>query len=181
MPVRVISFNNLLKYKEKKMNKALSLFEIPHFTKLTDRFIGFDDLFNEMNTAMNTKMDMGFPPYDIYTEEVEVFNQKGKKADLQKETHTFIEFALAGFDKEDLRVKYDDNVLNVYSEYKQSDESECPKKYIKKGIATRSFSITKTISKDLELVGATYKDGCLIIEFKKKEPTVSQSTFVEIK
>lgn len=167
------------------MDKALSLFEIPHFAKLTDRFIGFDDLFSEMNATMNTKMDMGFPPYDIYTEDVDVFKQKGKNADLHKETHTFIKFALAGIKKENIRVSFDDeNILTVYNEKDNSEEEKVTigiRKNIRLGIAQRTFKITKTISKDLELVGASHEDGCLIIEFRKKEPTVVKSSFVEIK
>ena len=164
------------------MNKALSLFEIPHFAKLTDRFIGFDELFDQMNMTMNSKMDMGFPPYDIYTEDVDVFKQKGKNADLHKETHTFIKFALAGIPKDELRVKFEDNVLCVYNEKKETDNPfPNNRKNIRLGIAQRSFSVSKTISKDLELVGATHEDGCLIIEFRKKEPTAVKSSFVEIK
>lgn len=164
------------------MNKALSLFDIPHFSRLTDTFIGFDDLFDSMESAMNTKMDMGFPPYDIYTEDVDVITQKGKSVESHKENHTFIKFALAGIPKDELRVKFEDNVLCVYNEKKETDNPfPNNRKNIRLGIAQRSFSVSKTISKDLELVGAKHEDGCLIIEFKKKEPAVTKSSFVEIK
>lgn len=168
------------------MNKALSLFEIPHFAKLTDRFIGFDELFDQMNMTMNSKMDMSFPPYDIYTEDVPVSikNSKGKNVEEKVENHTFIKFALAGIKKTDIKVQFDENVLTVYNEKDNSEEEKVTngiRKNIRLGIAQRTFKITKTISKDLELVGATHEDGCLIIEFRKKEPTVAQSAFVEIK
>ena len=54
------------------------------------------------------------------------------------------------------------------------------KKYIRKGIAERSFSITKTIDKSLELVGAKYEEGCLIVEFRKKEVKEPESKRIEI-
>lgn len=164
------------------MNKVLSLFDTPHFGKLTDRFIGFDDFFTEMDNVMNAKMDVSFPPYDIYTEDVQVFSQEGKKADVKTENHTFIKFALAGIPKDELRVKFENNILYVYNEKKQN-ENPLPnnRKNIRLGIAQRSFSVTKTISKDLELVGARHEDGCLIIEFRKKEVKKKEPNFIEIK
>ena len=123
--------------------------------------------------SSTSKMET-FPPYDIYTENV------------GKETHTFISFAVAGIKKDDLAVEFKDNVLRVYTEYKHDvadDAKEMEKtgrKYIRKGIAQRSFSITKTIDKSLELVGAKYEDGCLVIEFRKKEVKEPESKRIEI-
>lgn len=158
------------------MNKALSLFENPRFGMLSDSFIGFDDMFRDMDSILTSSFkEVGFPPYDIYTENVD------------KETHTFILFAVAGIKKDDLAVEFKDNILRVYTEYKHDvvdDAKEMEKtgrKYIRKGIAQRSFSITKTIDKSLELVGAKYEDGCLIIEFRKKEVKEPESKRIEIK
>ncbi len=157
------------------MNKALSLFENPRFGMLSDAFIGFDDMFRDMDNILTSSFkEVGFPPYDIYTENV------------GKETHTFISFAVAGIKKDDLAVEFKDNVLRVYTEYKHDvvdDAKEMEKtgrKYIRKGIAQRSFSITKTIDKSLELVGAKYEDGCLVIEFRKKEVKEPESKRIEI-
>ena len=164
------------------MNKGISLFENPRFNFLTDSFIGFDDMFRDMDNILSssTKMET-FPPYDIYTEDVVVENGKN----CQTENHTFIKFAVAGINKDDLAVEFKDNILKVYTEYKKDEDikemEKHNRKYIRKGIAERSFSITKTIDKSLELVGANYNEGCLIIEFKKKEELPEQSTRIEIK
>ena len=150
------------------MNKALSLFDNPRFGFLTDNFIGFDDMFRSMDDILSstTKMET-FPPYDIYV--------KGDR--------TFIKFAVAGIKKDDLAVEFKDNVLRVFTEYKkEADDSKKELvKYIRKGIAERSFSITKTIDKSLEMVGASYEDGCLIIEFKQTEKKEETTSRVEIK
>ena len=157
------------------MNKALSLFENPRFNLLSDSFIGFDDMFRDMDNILSSSFkEVGFPPYDIYTENVD------------KETHTFISFAVAGIKKDDLAVEFKDNVLRVYTEYKKDEDvakdmEKTGRKYIRKGIAQRSFSITKTIDKSLELVGAKYEDGCLIIEFKKQDVKEPETKRVEIK
>lgn len=155
------------------MNKALSLFENPRFGMLSDSFIGFDDMFKDMDNILTSSFkEVGFPPYDIYTQ------------DVDKENHTFIKFAVAGIRKDDLAVEFKDNVLRVYTEYKndeiEKEMEKTNKKYIRKGIAERSFSITKTIDKSLELVGAKYEDGCLVIEFRKKEVKEPESKRIEI-
>ena len=156
------------------MNKALSLFENPRFNMLSDAFIGFDDMFRDMDNILSSSFkEVGFPPYDIYTENV------------GKEAHTFISFAVAGIKKDDLAVEFKDNVLRVYTEYKKDEDvakdmEKVGRKYIRKGIAQRSFSITKTIDKSLELVGAKYEDGCLVIEFRKKEVKEPESKRIEI-
>jgi HSP20 family molecular chaperone IbpA len=155
------------------MNKALSLFENPRFGMLSDAFIGFDDMFKDMDNILTSSFkEVGFPPYDIYTQ------------DVDKENHTFIKFAVAGIRKDDLAVEFKDNVLRVYTEYKddaiEKHMKDTNKKYIRKGIAERSFSITKTIDKSLELVGAKYEEGCLIVEFRKKEVKEPECKRIEI-
>lgn len=158
------------------MNKALSLFDNPRFGFLTDNFIGFDDMFRSMDDILSstTKMET-FPPYDIYVKDV----GKGDVVD----TRTFIKFAVAGIKKEDLAVEFKDNVLKVFTEYKKEadDSKKEAVRYIRKGIAERSFCITKTIDKSLEMVGATYEDGCLIIEFKPTKKKEEETSRVEIK
>lgn len=166
------------------MNKALSLFDNPRFGFLADNFIGFDDMFRNMDDILSSSSKMEtFPPYDIYTEDV-VVDDGDKKH--HNENHTFIKFAVAGIKKDDLAVEFKDNVLRVFTEYKKdltdtSKEMEAVnRKYIRKGIAERSFSITKTIDKSLELVGAKYDDGCLIIEFRLKETKKEEPSRVVI-
>ena len=158
--------------------KDLSLFDFPHFGVLAENFIGFDDLFGRMESALERGMDTSFPPYDIYTEDVVVENGK----DAGTETHTFIKFALAGIPKDDLRVQFKDGILKVYTEKdEQKDPLPNNRKNIRLGIAQRSFCVTKTIDKSLEMVGAKYEDGCLYIEFKQKPaPKAEDLGMIEI-
>lgn len=158
------------------MNKALSLFENPRFGMLSDAFIGFDDMFKDMDNILSSSFkEVGFPPYDIYTKTVYSNDDKNTSG----ETHTFIKFAVAGISKDDIAVEFKDNVLKVFTEYRKDVEKE-EVKYIRKGIAERSFSITKTIDKSLELVGAKYEEGCLIVEFRKKDVKEPETKRIEI-
>lgn len=117
----------------------------------------------------------------------------GDNANTKDEWHTFICFALAGFSKEDVRVVFEDNILSVIGDggrskeeneedekNKDEENKENERKYIRKGIGERRFWVQKTISSDLELVGAKWKDGCLTIEFKPTVKKEKETKFIEI-
>lgn len=141
-------------------------------SNLFNYFVGFDDLFEKIENAMNSTNDCGFPPFDIYTEDVTVDNKT--------ETHTFIKFALAGIRKEDLHVSFNNNILEVYSDKKDHQKEHPTRRLLLSKIAYRSFHISQTISNDLELVSAKYEDGCLIIEFKKIDRSMYHKKEIDI-
>ena len=149
--------------------------------RLLDDFIGFDDFFRDMEQSISSKSQT-FPPYDIYTEDVKIYSEEGNEASCVTENHTFIKFALAGIPKEDVRVKFNNNILNVYNEKDPNMKEILPnnRKNIRLGIAQRNFSVTKTISKDLELVKCKMEDGCLIIEFRNIDQVEKGVEFIEI-
>ena len=139
------------------------------FKPFVNDFIGFENLFNRMNDVFNTETNDSFPPYDIYQENVG-----------QDEWHTFIRIALAGFSKEDIGVKFENNTLTIHDKDVKKEENDPERKYIRKGIGERHFCIQKTISNDLELVGAKWEDGCLTIEFKPINKKETKSEYIEI-
>ena len=153
------------------------------FQPFTNDFIGFEKLFNQMNDVFNSSTKTNnFPPYDIYTENV-IINEDEKNS--HTDVHTFIKFALAGVDKEDVEVSFEDGLLIVQTKeidyQKQYDKmAETDRKYLRKGIADRRFCVEKTISNELEIVGAKWDNGCLIIEFKEKPKVKRESKYIEI-
>ena len=160
----------------------LTLNDRDFFQPFTNDFIGFEKLFNQMNNVFNstTKQD-NFPPYDIYTENTDVGGENEKIT----ENHTFIKFALAGVNKDDVEVSFEDGILTVQTKQidyqKISDEmAKTDRKYLRKGIADRRFCVEKTISDDLDIVGAKWDNGCLIIEFKPKPKLQKESKYIEI-
>lgn len=146
------------------------------FKPFVNDFIGFESLFNQMNDVFNSASNdtNNFPPFDIYQENTIIENDK----DVHNEWHTFIRIALAGFSKDEIGVKFDKNILTISDKEIKKDLPE--RKYIRKGIAERHFCIQKTISNDLELIGAKWEDGCLIIEFKPKDEKEKESQYIEI-
>lgn len=145
------------------------------FKPFVNDFIGFENLFNRMNDVFNTETNDSFPPYDIYQENMILEDDKNS---VHNEWHTFIRIALAGFSKDDIGVKFENNTLTIHDKDVTKDEPE--RKYIRKGIGERHFCIQKTISNDLELVGAKWEDGCLTIEFKPINKEEKGSEYIEI-
>lgn len=147
-------------------------------------FIGFDSLFDRVLNSFESQNLNTYPPYDIYTTTVKVKDEGKRFSNIRNETHTFLEFAVAGFTKDSLQVELSqDNILTIKN--KQFDgiatETSDGKKYLHKGIATRNFTIQKSISDDLILVGCRLENGLLTIEFKPKDKTEYKTQIIDIK
>ena len=81
-------------------------------------WIGFDDIFKRMNSFEYTS----FPPYNI------------KKVDSENYE---IEMAIAGFTKDDVKVKYAENTLTITGKKKDKQDS---KELLHKGISEKNFT-----------------------------------------
>ena len=96
-----------------------------------------------------------------------------------------IEIALAGYDKKDITVFYEDNLLRISSKKGDPDDSsdqERPKAgTIHKGIAKRYFSKVFTVANDVEIKGAELKNGLLKISMNQIIPEDKKGTKIEVK
>lgn len=144
------------------------------FDDVKKAFNGLDVVSKELDATCAREFDtlnrnMGFPPFDVYTEEVD-----GK-------TELFIRLAIAGLSKENLTVSFDDEKRLLTVTYKKPETEEKGRKYEHAGIAKRSFKYTRYIEPKFELVRAStaIESGCLVIEFREKEQ-VDKKHFVEI-
>ena len=93
--------------------------------------------------------------------------------------------ALAGYDKKDISVEYEDNLLRIKS-VKEKDsndplESFTNKAVIHKGIAKRYFSKAFTIADDVEIEGAELKNGLLKISLEKIVPEGKKPKTITVK
>nr|DAV04573.1 MAG TPA: hypothetical protein [Caudoviricetes sp.] len=143
---------------------------VDKFLNNKNSFIGFDDFFKDLATFDYSLSEKGikdsFPPYNIYTKDVNVAAKGEKEMTVP---HTFIEVACAGYKKEDLSITYteDDSILTL--ECNSSDKSENNKhNYSYKGIAKRYVQRQWKLAKNLKFVQADYTDGILKIEFEPK-------------
>ena len=120
-----------------------------------------DDGFFRNGTVSN------FPPYNIVKTGKNTYN---------------VELALAGFNKKDIEVQYEENLLTVKS--KKSDEAEQTDEdgnIIHRGISKRFFSKSFTIANDVEIKGAELKDGLLVIALERIIPEAKKAKTIEIK
>lgn len=82
-----------------------------------------------------------------------------------------IEFAAPGFSKEDFQITIDNNILNVSSE-KENESEESEENYTRKEFNYSSFKRSLKLPESVNLeqdVKATYKDGILKLNLKKRE------------
>jgi molecular chaperone IbpA len=103
------------------------------------------DQFESMLGNGGLSVQSNYPPYNI------------RKAGKDKYA---IEVALAGFNKDDVEVEYEDNLLTVKTkEVKKAVEKDEDGDIIHRGISQRSFARSFTIADDVKVNGAELKDG----------------------
>ena len=142
------------------MNKALSI-----FNQLRPISIGFDDVFDHFERMFDSDVSVvNYPPYNIVKTGPEKYD---------------IEVALAGYNKDDIRVDYSENQQTIKSvkEDKKGEEEGV----LHKGIAKRFFSRTFTIADDVEVKDAELKDGLLKVSLKRIVPEGKEARQINIK
>ena len=112
-------------------------------------------------------MQSNYPPYNI--------RKAGKD-------NYAIEVALAGFNKHDVEVEFEDNLLTVRTkQVNKSDEKSNDGEIIHKGISQRQFARSFTIAEDIRINGAELKDGLLTIACERIVPEYKKKKLIEIK
>ncbi len=111
--------------------------------------IGMDEWFHRFNSLHQTETN--YPPYNVIKESNVEFR---------------LEVALAGFKKNEVTVYTENNKLFVEG-HKEMDND---KEYVHRGVATRAFNRSWTISDDVEVKQVIFEDGMLIIKLCKVVP-----------
>ena len=156
--------NNLAKKEENMTSKDISV-----FNSLRPFSIGFDDMFDQFESMLGgngVSVQSNYPPYNI------------RKVGKDKYA---IEVALAGFNKNDVEVEYEDNLLTVKTKQVKSTEKKNGDEIIHRGISQRSFARSFTIADDVKVGGAELKDGLLTISCEKIVPEAKKKRLIEIK
>lgn len=89
----------------------------------------------------------------------------------EDEKDYFLELAVPGLDKKDLKIDIHEDVLTVSHETKTENEEE-DNGYKRREFSFTSFSRTFYIpdNVDRDKIQASYKDGVLSVDFPKREP-----------
>ena len=164
--LRVHFINCLNKEVKMTFNKLPSIFK-----QLRPVSIGFDNIFDHFENFFDADQDFHssltstFPFYNI----------------VKKGNNKFdIEVALAGYDKKDITVEYEDNLLCIKS-VKETKSDKDKDGVIHQGIAKRFFSKSFTIADDVEIDGAELKNGLLKISLNKIVPEAKKPQKIAIK
>ena len=145
-------------------NRAISI-----FNQLRPYSVGFDSVFDHFGRMFEDDMfDVSvpnYPPYNIVKVKDNQYN---------------IEVALAGYNKKDIDVLYEDNMLTIKTADKKEDK-KTEGENIYKGIAQRMFKKSFTIADDVEVKGAELKDGLLKVFLEKIIPDHKKARTINIK
>ena len=145
-------------------NRAISI-----FNQLRPYSVGFDDVFDHFGRMFDDNLfDVtvpNYPPYNIVKIKDNEYN---------------IEVALAGYNKKDIDVLYEDNMLTIKTADKKEDEKQ-EGENLYKGIAKRMFKKSFTIADDVEVKGAELKDGLLKVSLEKIIPDHKKARTINIK
>ena len=125
------------------------------FNSLRPFSIGFDDMFDQFESMLDNRglVQNNYPPYNI------------RKAGKDKYA---IELAIAGFNKNDVEIEYEDKLLTVRTKKINKTVEKDGNEIIHRGISQRSFSRSFTIADDVKVNSANLKDGLLNITCERK-------------
>jgi len=120
------------------------------WTPLWRSTIGFDRLFSVLDEVQRTAEET-YPPYNIE----------------RHDEHRFqISVALAGFSPNDVTLTVEHNVLTL--EGTKADKEG--KVFLHRGISTRNFKRQVTLADHVEVKGARFEDGLLLIDLQREIP-----------
>lgn len=140
-------------------NFEIRTLDLPTFAR---HAVGFDRLFNEINRTWSNGRSENYPPYNI--------------AQLD-ENHYLIELAVAGFAETEIDVELKQSTLFVRGTKEKKDEEIV---YTHKGISNRNFERTFTLAENVEVRGATVKNGILAIALELIVPEEQKPKRIQI-
>ena len=137
------------------------------FNSLRPFSIGFDDMFDQFESMLDNGrvVQNNYPPYNI------------RKVGKDKYA---IELAVAGFDRNDVEIEYEDKLLTVRTKKVDKTVEKDGDEIIHRGISQRSFSRSFTIADDVKVNDAELKDGLLTIVCEKIVPERKKKKLIPI-
>ena len=122
------------------------------FSPLYRSAIGFDRLAHLFNEAQRAEATPSYPPYNI---------------ELVNEDQYRISMAVAGFDRSEIEIETERDVLKVAG---RKAKPETQGSYLHRGIASRDFEHSFRLADHVKVVGARLEHGLLNIELQREIP-----------
>jgi len=133
------------------------------FSPLFRTGVGFDRVFDALDSATRVQPFDNWPPYDIIK---------------QGEDSYRIIMAVAGFDRDELTMTDRPNLLVVSGAKKGASQVEGT--YLHKGIAEREFERRFELADHVKVARASLANGLLTIELQREVPEAMKPRRVEI-
>ena len=131
------------------------------FTPFRHSTVGFDRLFDLLESSNSSQLGDNYPPFDLVQEGEDRYR---------------ITLAVAGFRPEEIEVTAQQNLLIVAGR-KQDDDGT---RYIHRGIAARAFERRFGLADYVQVRNAQLSDGILSIELEREIPEAMKPRKIEI-
>jgi molecular chaperone IbpA len=132
------------------------------FTPYRRSTVGFDRLFDLLETGLRNEMPDGYPPFDIEKEGEDSYR---------------ITLAVAGFRPDEIEVVAQENQLTVTG---RKDQDKDDSRYLHRGIATRAFERRFQLADFVQVQNASFDNGLLTIALKREVPEAMKPRRIEI-
>jgi molecular chaperone IbpA len=131
-------------------------------------FVGFDQLFEEINRSFTVSKQDNYPPHNIIR---------------TGDNRYLIEMAVAGFLETELDIEtvtnnYGQNVLTIKGERQRLTDDEW--QYLHRGLATRNFERSFPLNENVEILNATVANGILSVYLEHRVPETQKPKKVAI-
>ncbi|HZB39163.1 MAG TPA: Hsp20 family protein [Beijerinckiaceae bacterium] len=133
------------------------------FSPLYRSTVGFDRLFDMLDSASRTEASNNWPPYNI---------------ERTGEDRYRITMAVAGFAPEEINIVAQGNALLVTGQKKPDEEGV---QYLHRGIAARAFKQSFDLADHVKVVGAGLENGLLTIELAREIPEAMKPRRIDIR
>jgi len=127
--------------------------------------VGFDEFFQAAARMQESSNQTNYPPYNIVKYDSDNYA---------------IEFAVAGFDFNDIDITMSGSNLTVTGKKKDDYDVESQVEYLHRGISSRSFTRTLTLGDYLVVKDAVVKNGMLNIRLERIVPEALKTRKIAI-
>jgi molecular chaperone IbpA len=131
------------------------------FTPFRHSTVGFDRLFDLLETSIPSQFGDSYPPFDLVKEDDDRYR---------------ITLAVAGFRSDEIDVTTQQNLLIVSGRKKDDDDG----RYIHRGIAARAFERRFGLADFVRVRSAELSNGILSIELEREIPEAMKPRKIEI-
>lgn len=132
------------------------------FSPLWRSTVGFDRVFDLLNSDALAKSQPDYPPYNI---------------ERRGEDNYRVTLALAGFSPEQITITAQQSLLTIAG---QKEELEGGRDFLHQGISERPFELRMSLEDHVEVEAATFENGLLQIDLVRRIPETKKPRRIEI-